>query len=170
MKRTTVVNIKTAARGSYVYIGRAGRGKDGTFGNPIIVGKKCQQCRKVHRFPSDTLRCFAHYFADKLNHDREFRGLVGTLKGKRLGCFCTPKPCHGQIIAAYCDSYWTEHADGDLLFNDSGIADLACDYKPEKGEPWRCGACSWEGKPKGDVCGGCSSEDIFPCNDGGWPP
>jgi hypothetical protein len=26
------------------------------------------------------------------------------LRGKTLGCFCKPHPCHGDIIAAYLDS------------------------------------------------------------------
>ena len=65
MKQTEVVNIRHAA--CDVYIGRAGHGEDGYFGNP-------------------------------------FRQRIHALKGKRLGCFCKPYPCHGDIIKEYLDT------------------------------------------------------------------
>ncbi len=26
------------------------------------------------------------------------------LKGKRLACYCAPLPCHGDVLACYCDA------------------------------------------------------------------
>jgi hypothetical protein len=36
------------------------------------------------------------------NHIRRSPALIAqlhTLKGKRLGCWCAPKPCHGNVLA-----------------------------------------------------------------------
>jgi hypothetical protein len=29
---------------------------------------------------------------------------IHTLKGKRLGCWCAPRPCHGDILASLADA------------------------------------------------------------------
>jgi Domain of unknown function (DUF4326) len=34
-----------------------------------------------------------------LNKDPEFKRRILALKGKRLGCFCQPEACHGDVIA-----------------------------------------------------------------------
>ena len=36
--------------------------------------------------------------------DPEFGQRIHALKGKRLGCFCKPYPCHGDIIKEYLDT------------------------------------------------------------------
>lgn len=96
--RTTVVNIH---RDSYdVYIGRAGRGHDGFFGNPIVPGRPCPVCEDVHDAGGDTLACFRVLF-DRVVADVDGRARIEELRGKRLGCFCKPNPCHGDVIAAY---------------------------------------------------------------------
>lgn len=87
---TSVVNIKTRAPYD-VYIGRAGHGKDGYFGNP-------------HRLQpggarGDTIERYTVYFLDRVERDPEFRRRVMELKGKTLGCFCKPAACHGDVIA-----------------------------------------------------------------------
>jgi len=92
MKPTTVVHIKKEAYD--VYIGRAGHGQDGTFGNPH------------ERFGRlENIRRFKTYFYDRIKNDRAFANKVIKLRGKRLGCFCRPeKACHGDVIAEYLDS------------------------------------------------------------------
>jgi len=82
-----------------VYIGRAGKGKDGYFGNPIKRGEKCSRCKKVHRGAGSTLGCYERYLDARIEKDTEFAERVRGLYGKRLGCFCHPKPCHGDILA-----------------------------------------------------------------------
>ncbi len=85
-----------------VYIGRAGRGLDGTFGNPFRIGRDGDR--------ETVLRRFSVYFLERVERNSQFRDLRGPLKGKSLGCFCKPKDgfrgrllCHGQIIAAWLD-------------------------------------------------------------------
>lgn len=99
---TLVVNIRTDPFDAY--IGRAGKGMPGTFGNPYRPGEGgAVAC----------LNRFADYFLKRVEADPEFRRQVLALRGKRLGCFCAPPGgatardplvCHGQVIAAWLDS------------------------------------------------------------------
>ena len=88
---TKVVNMKYEEYD--VYIGRAGRGQDGYFGNPFVL--------QVGEPRGSSLEKYRVYFHERLNSDPEFRKRVNELKGKTLGCFCKPYPCHGDIIAEY---------------------------------------------------------------------
>ena len=87
--QTAVVNIKKEPFD--VYIGRASRGEDGYFGNPFRIGNGISRGDAVERFQS--------YFGERIEKDSEFKLRVLALKGKRLGCFCKPKACHGDVIA-----------------------------------------------------------------------
>lgn len=75
------------------YIGRAGHGQDGYFGNPYRLN--------VEMNPGDTLERYRGYFLERLRTDPEFKAKVLALKGKTLGCFCKPNACHGDIMAEY---------------------------------------------------------------------
>lgn len=73
-----------------VYIGRAGHGEDGYFGNPF---------RGLDAVPQ-----FKSWFLNRVATDAVYRSRVLALMGKRLGCFCYPKqPCHGDVIARWVD-------------------------------------------------------------------
>lgn len=90
-RKTRVVNLR---REPYdVYIGRAGHGHDGYFGNPFTL--------KEHG--KEALTLYLHYFVDRWSRDPGFRDRVTALQGKVLGCFCKPGSCHGDIIAAWLD-------------------------------------------------------------------
>jgi len=86
-----------------VYIGRAGRGHHGYFGNPIVLGKKCSVCGKTHTKAGNTLPCFEIYFLDRIAKDDQFRRRIQALRGMVLGCFCKPRPCHGDIIVRWLE-------------------------------------------------------------------
>ncbi len=79
-----------------IYIGRAGKGKDGYWGNPISVGKICSVCGKTHLEGGSTLVCYKRYLVNRCNNDSEFKRKLLDLDGKILGCFCKPKKCHGD--------------------------------------------------------------------------
>lgn len=96
---TRVVNLRR--RSFDIYIGRAGKGTEGYFGNPYAVGRVCQRCGALHDTGASTLPCFEQYFFHRLGTDAEFRIRVRALAGKTLGCFCAPNPCHGDIIARW---------------------------------------------------------------------
>lgn len=84
MKSTRVVNIRKEPFD--IYIGRAGKGYDGYFGNP---------------FP--TKNEFKWHFLERIESDPEFKRRVEGMKGMRLGCFCDPKPCHGDVYVEYLE-------------------------------------------------------------------
>lgn len=112
---TRIVNIKHNQYDHY--IGRAGNGEDGAFGNPIRRGQ-CIRCRRNHAEGRDTLPCFTGYFYDRLHTDADFKAAVLALKDKTLGCFCKPMACHGDVIAAYLDGPLRRdfyRASGDVL-------------------------------------------------------
>ena len=82
-----------------IYIGRRGHGYDGYFGNPYRIDLKSGYLR------SKTIFMFRKYFRDRLKRDPEYKRRVLELRGKTLGCFCKPYPCHGDIIAEWLDKF-----------------------------------------------------------------
>lgn len=91
MSKTRVVNIYKEPYD--VYVGRAGKGENGKFGNPYSSDDR-----------EKDLALFREYFYNRLKTDSEFTHLIRKLRGKRLGCFCKPKKCHGDIIVEYLGS------------------------------------------------------------------
>jgi Domain of unknown function (DUF4326) len=47
----------------------------------------------------DAVQKFQRYLIDRIEKDSEFKRRILALKAKRLGCFCKPKACHGDVIA-----------------------------------------------------------------------
>jgi hypothetical protein len=71
-------------RESYdVYIGRPSK-----WGNPFTAGTR-----------EENIADFERYLLDK----PELLQAVGELKGKTLGCWCAPKPCHGNVLERYAN-------------------------------------------------------------------
>lgn len=91
MSRTKVINIKETNNFD-VYIGRAGNGYDGYFGNPFKESTR-----------SRSIELFKNYALHKINTDSEYRNRIKELHGKTLGCFCKPKDCHGDVLAEIAD-------------------------------------------------------------------
>jgi hypothetical protein len=92
--QTVVVNIYKEQFDTY--IGRAGRGYDGYFGNPFRMGTGISRESVVQKFQK--------YFIDRIEKDTEFKRRILALKGRRLGCFCKPKVCHGDVIADWLNN------------------------------------------------------------------
>lgn len=94
MMPTRVVNISKGFVYD-VYIGRAGQGQDGYFGNPFKLGEIGRE---------GVLRLYRDWFYRMLEKDLEFKCRVHKLKGKVLGCFCKPLQCHGDVIVEYLNN------------------------------------------------------------------
>ena len=92
---TTVVNIYKEPYD--VYIGRAGKQLDGYFGNPFKYGSRYKNVED-----------FQKYFIERMESDEEYYKRIHALRGKRLGCFCHPQYCHGDIIADYLNQSYPE--------------------------------------------------------------
>ena len=78
-----------------IYIGRAGWGESGYFGNPFKLGNAIR---------GSTIEKYKTYFYNRLENDPEFKKRILALKNKTLGCFCKPKACHGDVIAEYLNN------------------------------------------------------------------
>jgi uncharacterized phage-like protein YoqJ len=96
---TRLVNINKTKKFD-TYIGRAGRGYDGYFGNPF----------RLEDFGGDRESCltaYKKYFYARLAKDLDFRKHIQQLRGKTLGCFCWPDLCHGEVIVEHLDGQRT---------------------------------------------------------------
>lgn len=103
---TTVIHIRDKKPGD-VYIGRAGKGEDGYFGNPHPVGQPCRLCDRTHQ-RGDAVEAYAKTFAQRIREDHQFRQRVWDLKGKTLVCFCAPHRCHGDVMAEWLNTELTD--------------------------------------------------------------
>lgn len=82
-----------------VYIGRAGRGWQGTFGNPFRL--------KPGEPRGATIQRFREHFYRRIAEDPAWRQRVLALKGKRLACpGCPPGlPCHGDVYVEFLEGH-----------------------------------------------------------------
>lgn len=103
--KTIAVNIYKEKCDIYCGRGRGSKndprncrvGENGWLGNPISIGKTCPVCNLVHNDGGGTLSCYEVYLRKRLMNDK-FNLEFKKIKGKKLGCFCKPKPCHVDII------------------------------------------------------------------------
>ncbi len=96
---TRVVNINDEAEYKsvkstpyYEYIGRGSY-----WGNPYSMYEDGEEREEV-------IRKFKYDF-DYEKFPKKDKKEVYKLTGKRLGCFCKPQACHGDILADYLNSY-----------------------------------------------------------------
>jgi hypothetical protein len=98
MIKTTVVNVRSEPYD--IYIGRAnihlGEGES-EFHNPFKIDEESGTTR------ARAIKQFRDYFYTRLENEPEFKESVFKLKGKRLGCWCKPNPCHGDVIVEYLE-------------------------------------------------------------------
>jgi len=88
---TRIVNLRKEKYD--VYIGRAGKGQRGYFGNPFPLTDETKRDLVLEKYRI--------WFHRRLENDNEFRENILALKDKVLGCFCKPKACHGDVIVEY---------------------------------------------------------------------
>lgn len=83
MAKTRVVNVTKEK--ADVYIGRPSN-----WGNPFFL--RAGASLKERRAVIDQYRKY-------INSNARLRDrIVPELKGKTLGCFCAPNPCHGDVL------------------------------------------------------------------------
>ncbi|KAG0242872.1 hypothetical protein BGW41_003272 [Actinomortierella wolfii] len=107
-----VVNVKVAhIRPAYanlkewmrdpknVYIGRKGvvfvdkvrfPPHDSIWANPFKITSQCSREESITRYEV--------YIRSKINNGEITAEEVASLAGKRLGCWCAPEPCHGNVL------------------------------------------------------------------------
>jgi len=84
-ERTTVVHCKLDEYD--VYIGRPSK-----WGNPFVVGRDGDRETVIQKYRAWIME------QDELLVD------LHELRGKRLGCWCAPQACHGDVLAELADS------------------------------------------------------------------
>ncbi len=83
---SAVGRVVNKHKGAYdIYIGRPS-----VFGNPFVIGKDGNR--------EEVLEKFRKYAVLRVQEDLDFAKAVKELHGKRLGCFCAPQACHGDIL------------------------------------------------------------------------
>jgi hypothetical protein len=70
-----------------VYIGRPG-----PYGNPFRIGRDGTREEVIAKYKA------------LLETDTELQKAVRLLKGKVLGCWCKPLPCHGDVIVEWLEN------------------------------------------------------------------
>lgn len=82
-----------------VYIGRSGvvfidkqryPKESSPFCNPYKIGKDGDR--------NNVIKLYKKYIIEKIESSNEFKKKIISLKGKILGCWCHPEPCHGDIL------------------------------------------------------------------------
>lgn len=87
-------NVYIGRRG-VVFVGGARYPKsDSPWANLYKVGRDGSRADVLLRYESD-LRL-------RLAVDADLRRELAALRGKTLGCWCYPKPCHGDVLVQVC--------------------------------------------------------------------
>jgi hypothetical protein len=82
---TKVVHCKKSRYDVYI-------GRPSMWGNPFRIGRDGTR--------SEVIEKYRRYV---LGSDR-LMSQLHTLRGKTLGCWCSPLPCHGDVLATLADS------------------------------------------------------------------
>ena len=75
-----------------VYIGRPSK-----WGNPYVIGRDGTREQVIAKYRAWVLR------------RPELVAALGELRGKVLGCWCAPQPCHGDVLVDLIHSGSGEH-------------------------------------------------------------
>lgn len=81
-----------------IYIGRGS-----IWGNPFSHLKNSTAPFKVN-----TRQESIEKYIEWLDNQPELLSKIKTLKGKVLGCFCDPLPCHGHVLAELANEVMNE--------------------------------------------------------------
>lgn len=92
---TELVNVSEHGREGVTMIDRSTR-----FGNPFKMRKDGGEYTR-----EGCVEAYREWFRGELE-DGEFRHAVEQLRGETLGCWCAPKPCHGDVILEYLRGEW----------------------------------------------------------------
>ena len=88
-----------------VYIGRRGivfidnerfPKKDSPFCNPFKIGKNSLR--------DEVIKKYKEYILIKIEKEPELKNELILMKGKKLGCWCHPESCHGDILLELINS------------------------------------------------------------------
>ena len=94
----SLVNLKKTPEAEYdIYIGRANAYRSlsaSKWANPFIMKNESERARVLEEYRKYILR------------NKKLYNSLGELKNKKLGCFCSPLRCHGDVIKKWLDKYF----------------------------------------------------------------
>lgn len=102
MKAAVVVNIK-AGEEYDVYIGRPSK-----WGNPYTLGRERRPSGGDEQARAAVL---ARYRSHVLGRP-DLLNALEELRGKRLGCYCAPLACHGDVLVELLETIAAQGLDG----------------------------------------------------------
>ena len=89
----SVVHCKREPYDTYIGRGRCPRsGKPGRWGNPYRIGRDGDRGEVIERY--------RRWLWAEIEAGRIDPAELAALRGKTLGCWCAPEPCHGEVLAA----------------------------------------------------------------------
>ncbi len=93
MVETKLINYRTynLDRSKIIPIDRRSK-----VGNPFRIGESGWD-------RDDVIRLYRKWFYERIESMSSFKKSILALKGRTLGCWCTPLPCHGNIIIEYLE-------------------------------------------------------------------
>lgn len=109
MSKATVVHAKTSEYD--VYIGRPAGDSKEHFGNPFSDKPNSKAIVYV-KDRGEAINCFREWILGRKHHNVEperrkwILEHLGELEGKKLGCFCAPNSCHGDVYVELLE--WEE--------------------------------------------------------------
>ncbi len=123
-----------------VYIGRKTRDMPGSiWGNPYIVGKDGTR--------EEVIEKYKEYILSK----PELLAQLESLRGKILGCWCSPQACHGDVLIELLNSRQTQSSLGKCCKCPAEATLKSPSGNPEMIYCKRCGRC---GRKEYDVING----------------
>ncbi len=103
---TVVINITDGrSHPDYVYIGRPS-----IWGNPFLKDGVWSKFEKDCERVKDPVKAYEMWlvgtgYQDKWQDQRKIvLSRLKELRGQVLGCFCKPRPCHGDVLATMVDN------------------------------------------------------------------
>lgn len=90
-----------------VYIGRGddpSTGRPGEWGNPY--SHRPSRVPGVIGSRQEAIRSYRIWLWEQIRSGRISLEKLAALHGKRLGCWCAPDPCHGEVLAPAAAWAW----------------------------------------------------------------
>lgn len=97
MSNTVVINMRNEKHGdNFVYIGRGSK-----WGNPYTHIKGKTKAEFLVKNREESIEKYEEWIRQK----PELIRCLCALKGKRLGCFCRPYHCHGDVLIELIEEF-----------------------------------------------------------------
>lgn len=100
MLDTTIVNIRKEK--CDLYIGRS-RQSHLHFGNPFHIGPNGTREEVINNYELWLRGCA--FTELEQPRRRWILGVLHNIEGKKLGCYCAPLPCHGNVLIKLLEEY-----------------------------------------------------------------